>query len=62
MCRAGIADIREPEAGSPAEARLDTIGRPCFKKQEKEISSLYVKVLVKVKGNSLVKLILVLAL
>lgn len=62
MCRAGIADIWEPETGSPAEARLNTVGRPCFKKQEKEISGLYKRILVKGKGNSLVELILVLAL
>lgn len=62
MCRAGNADIQEPEAGLPAEARLVTIGRLCFKKQEKEMSGLYKEILVKVKGNSLVELILVLAL
>lgn len=62
MYRAGNADIWEAEAGLPVEARLDNIRDLFSKKQEKEISSLYMKVLVKVKGNSLVKLILVLAL
>lgn len=60
MCRAGNADIQEPEAGLPDEARLVTMGRLCFKKQEKEMSGLYKKILV--KGNSLVELISVLAL